>query len=244
MDNALMQRLLAAQLRARGQAEITVTGVSMNPTLYEGDRITLSARSDYEPGDILVFTYKHGELLVHRLLDKQDGRYICKGDNAFRLEDITLEQIFGKVAFVTRDGEPYSPEIWRRRPLLLSLMVGRAFVRCRYDLDKVRATGIYRLYERIILRKEEIDMLYKKNESMDYIPTDDTSLAVFDPDSGDTHFFDETGVDILNLLSEPRDLEGLLAALCGVYAATPEEIRPDVEAFLEDCVSKKVVEAF
>ena len=85
-------------------------------------------------------------------------------------------------------------------------------------------------------------MKYQKNPNMDYIPTDETSLAVFDPESGDTHFFDETAIDILNCLDEPCDLPTLLNRLCEIYDATPDNIREDVQAFLVECVSKKVVE--
>ena len=85
-------------------------------------------------------------------------------------------------------------------------------------------------------------MKYKKNESMDYIPSDETSLAVFDPETGDTHFFDETSIDILNAIDDPCDMETLLARLCEIYDATPDDIRADVEEFLTDCVAKKVIE--
>lgn len=64
-------------------------------------------------------------------------------------------------------------------------------------------------------------MKYVKNTKMDFIQTDDTSLTVYDPESGDTHFFDETGTDILSFLSEPCGLEELLEKLCGVYEAVP-----------------------
>ncbi len=77
---------------------------------------------------------------------------------------------------------------------------------------------------------------------MDFIQTDDeTSLAVFDPESGDTHFFDETGIGILNILTEPCTIEYLLKKLCETYDVTPDDIRLDVEEFLADTVSKKVV---
>lgn len=85
-------------------------------------------------------------------------------------------------------------------------------------------------------------MKYKTNEAMDYIQTDETSLAVFDPETGDTHFFDETGIDILNLLKEPCDLEQLLSSLSELYNVTPDEIQADVEEFLADTTEKKVVE--
>ena len=84
-------------------------------------------------------------------------------------------------------------------------------------------------------------MNYVKNKKMDFIQTDDTSLAVYDPESGDTHFFDETGTDILSFLSEPCGLEELLEKLCGVYEATPGDIRGDVEEFLLEVMEKGVV---
>ena len=238
MDNLLMNKLLFAQTRSGKEVDISVVGVSMNPTFYENDRITVKKFDDYDVGDILVFTYKNGELLVHRLLKKSGGTYFCKGDNAFRLEDITKDQIAGKV--ILRKKTPVEP--CSKRLLTLSYLVNRAFVKCRYDIDKTKETEIFKLYQKIILRKEETNMLYKKNEKMDYIQTDETSLAVFDPDTGDTHFFDETGIDILNLLSDPCDLETLLAKLCGIYDAQPADIKADVEDFLADTVEKKVVE--
>ena len=84
-------------------------------------------------------------------------------------------------------------------------------------------------------------MTYQKNKAMEYISADETSLAVFDPTSGDTHIFDETGVDILNCLDEPITLENLLEKLCEVYDVTPSDIRSDVEEFLAECIAKKVV---
>ena len=237
MNNELWQKILFASLRAGRQMTIDVTGVSMEPTMRAGDRITLCRAERYEIGDILVFTYK-GELLVHRLLKEENGRYFCKGDNAFRLEDVTEEEIAGKV--ILCNGQPlfpFSPE-----EIALSYLVNRAFRKCGYDAEKTKQSGIYRFYHQTIQKAEDNTMKYKKNESMDYIPSDETSLAVFDPESGDTHFFDETGIDILNCLDDPCNLPTLLDRLCEIYDATPDDIREDVQAFLVQCVSKKVVE--
>ena len=84
-------------------------------------------------------------------------------------------------------------------------------------------------------------MTYQKNNDMDYISADETSLAVFDAESGDTHFFDETGVDILNCLDAPITLEELLDKLCEIYDASPSDIRADVEEFIAECIVKRVV---
>lgn len=237
MDDKLLQKVLMAQVSAGKAVEIAVTGVSMNPALYEGDSITVQKKADYEVGDILVFSYKNDELLVHRLLEKRDGLYFCKGDNAFRLEDVPLKQIVGKVTAVNGNPTPPCPQ----RLITLSLLVNRAFFRFRYDVEKTRQSSIYQLYEKIILGKEENAMIYQKNKDLEYIQSDETSLAVFDPETQDTHFFDEVGIDILNALEEPCELETLLQKLCTIYDASPDEIRGDVEDFLKETVSKRVV---
>ena len=237
MNNDIMPRLLSAIIRTKGQAEITVTGISMNPTLMEGDLITIQKCEEYQGGDILVFDYKDEGLLIHRLLKKKN-RYYCKGDNALRLEDVTPEHILGKA--VLANGRPI-PE-WPQWKIDLSYAVSRTFTRNRYDITATKQSHIYRLYSTIILRKEDNLMKYVKTQKMDFILSDETSLAVFDPETENTYFIDETGIDILNQLETPCDLTTLLNGLCTIYAATPDDIRSDVEEFLAYTVTKGIVE--
>ena len=84
-------------------------------------------------------------------------------------------------------------------------------------------------------------MYYKQNDHFDFIIADNTSLAVFAPDTGAVHFFDETGIDILNILSVPHTLQELLDKLCEVYTVEPATIFKDVEEFLAEAVSKRVI---
>ena len=237
MNELLLQKVLSAQIKAGKAVDISVTGISMEPALHQGDTVTVSACRDYAPGDILVYPYK-GSLLVHRLLVRDGDLLFCKGDNAFRIEDIEAGREMGHAVAVNGRPLPRCP----LRLIALSLAVGRAFRQCRYDVARTKDPAVYRLYEAVILKGERETMIYRKNESMEYIQADETSLAVFDPDSGNTHFFDETGIDILNCLAEPCDLDGLLHKLCGIYDATPEDIRADVEEFLEQTIEKGVVE--
>lgn len=237
MQRTLLHNVLFAQLHSGRDVNVTVTGVSMEPSLCAGDVVTVRHADFYEIGDILVFLYKNGELLIHRLLQVKNGRYYCKGDNALRLEDMAFEQIAGKV--VLRNGEPLLP--LPPSALMLSYIVNRIFHKSGYRADETRKSGIYRFYQQYLNKSEDLTMTYQKNNAMDYISADETSLAVFDPDSGDTHFFDETGTDILNFLSSPCTLEMLLEKLCEIYDASPAEIRGDVEEFLAECIAKKVV---
>ena len=237
MNNELVSKVLSAILKSKGQAEITVMGISMNPTLFEGDKVIIKKTNEYIIGDIIVFNYKNEGILIHRLL-KYDGRYFCKGDNAFRLEDIEYNQIIGKAVLVNNTTiQPWDD--WKVR---LSYSLNREFVKLRYNMDKIKKSNIYRIYSVLILRKEENKMDYKKTDKMDFILSDETSLAVFDPESGNTYFFDETGIDILNCLDVPCDIQTLLEKLCNIYSVTPEDIRSDLEEFLADTVTKGIVE--
>lgn len=237
MNNELVSKVLSAILKSKGQAEITVMGISMNPTLFEGDKVIIKKSSEYRIGDIIVFNYKNEGILIHRLL-KYDGRYFCKGDNALRLEDIEYNQIIGKAVLVNNTTiQPWDD--WKVR---LSYSLNREFVKLRYNMDKIKKSNIYRIYSVLILRKEENKMNYKKTNKMDFIFSDETSLAVFDPESNNTYFFDETGIDILNCLDIPCNIEMLLDMLCNIYSASPEDIRADVEEFLADTVTKGIVE--
>ena len=102
----LLYNILRSQLNSNRDADISVTGVSMEPSLRAGDVVTIRRTESYEIGDILVFLYKNNELLIHRLLRIKDQRYFCKGDNAFRLEDVLYEQIFCKVVKVNGENLP------------------------------------------------------------------------------------------------------------------------------------------
>lgn len=82
---------------------IIVRGKSMLPTLSEGDCVIIEKREAYEVGDIIVFEYpqeKIKRLLIHRIIDINNGVYLCKGDNASRIEYVILRKIYGKVVKV------------------------------------------------------------------------------------------------------------------------------------------------
>lgn len=237
MNADILQNIMYLRLKSGADVDITVAGVSMEPSLHEGDVVTVRKADSYGVGDILVFCYKSGELLIHRLLRIKDGRYFCKGDNALRLEDVEYGQIAGKV--IKKNGE--EPPALTPVGLELSYRVSRVFRKSGYDVLKTKQSGVYRFYKQYINKTEDKTMTYQKNKAMDYISADEVSMAVFDPESGDTHFYNETGVDILNCLDRPVTLDELLSKLCEIYDASPEDIRADVEEFIADSVSKNVI---
>lgn len=84
-------------------------------------------------------------------------------------------------------------------------------------------------------------MKYQKNSSFEFLDIDEENLAVYDPESGDTHYIDVTGKAILSFLDEATDETELVASLCTLYEAAPEEIAGDVHEFLDELLAKGVV---
>ncbi len=84
-------------------------------------------------------------------------------------------------------------------------------------------------------------MKYQKNPNFEFLDIDDENLAIYDPESGDTHYVDETGKTIISYLDTPTDEESLVNTLCECYIGEKEEIAADVHTFLEELCSKGVV---
>lgn len=152
MDSALtIVRTLA---KAGKTVTITVTGHSMEPLLQAGDCIDVCRQNAYKVGDIVVFVYLDGELLVHRIVGAEGETLLCKGDNAFRLEPILNRQIIGRVLAAKRHERTLPTTYSRFQTRLLcslSLKIGRHFSR-KGDVGKTRATNLYKLYARLFLR--------------------------------------------------------------------------------------------
>ena len=68
MQLSLLYNVLQAQLHSGRDVNLTVSGISMEPSFYAGDVVTIRQTASYEVGDIVVFRYTHDELLNHRLL--------------------------------------------------------------------------------------------------------------------------------------------------------------------------------
>ena len=207
----------------------------MNPILNEGDKLTVAKCDDYEVGDILVYLYKRDELLVHRLLKKENNIYYCKGDNCYRLEDVEYDNIVGKVIKVNGHADIPSPE----GIVEASYAIHKLLAQSKYNIPLLRTTEEYKKYEEKYLRRKI--MTYQKNENFDFIQSDNDSLAVFDPETETVFFFDDVGIDILKVLETPHTVEELINELCKIYDATPEQISDDINEFIKDTLEKKVV---
>jgi len=153
MDTNKLLMLMKARSKSGKPFEMTVSGVSMLPFLKEGDTLTVQQLDKYEIGDILVFPYKNEGTLVHRLLKIEDGWLYCKGDNAFRTEDITVEQAFGKVVAVS--GKQPEPKGRQLEVLCKSSMrIGELFVRCGRNVELAKKHLLYKSYQKAFLNQQ------------------------------------------------------------------------------------------
>jgi len=146
-DKALTNKILQLHKLLKEPFEVTVTGRSMNPLLYDSDIITVQPLDDYNIGDVLVFNFQDNELLTHRLLLKENGVYFCKGDNVYRLEEVTAEQIIGKVISVNGKPLPTCPN----RLIEMSLAVSQQFQSLGRNVKLTKETEEYKLYQKIFL---------------------------------------------------------------------------------------------
>jgi signal peptidase I len=85
---------------------IKTSGLSMFPSLWTGDRITISPQKDVNTGDIIVFD-RRDQMVAHKLVrvfEKEGIRYYqTRGDSSFRLDQpITAREILGKVTRIER----------------------------------------------------------------------------------------------------------------------------------------------
>lgn len=90
-------------------ATIVVSGISMQPMLYNGrDTVTLSKpKFPLKKYDLPLFRLDDGRFILHRVIDiNKDGTYICRGDNRWESEDgIRDDQIIGVVTSFVRNGK-------------------------------------------------------------------------------------------------------------------------------------------
>ena len=203
MDDALNNAVILKMImKIKNVVQISVLGISMNPTLKVGDLITIKKQENYNIGDILVFIYKE-ELLVHRLI-KKDSRYYCKGDNSFRLEDITEEQILGKVILVNEK----NIEQWSNWQIELSYLVNRVFRKCGYNIEETKKSNIYKLYDEMILNK---NILLQENLNCKNEQSSKTYFGIDKIENSQLNQFNEFEENLINILRTPSTIQNLIS---------------------------------
>lgn len=140
--NCFDNNLLFKLIKITGMLQLTISGDSMIPSLYEGDLVDVVSQNNYCIGDILVFKYGENRIVAHRLLKKSKNLY-CKGDNSFLLEHVKTNDVLGKITCVHRGEKVFEPLKFDDELVNLSYKVSKEFRLCRYDKKILSQKGIY-----------------------------------------------------------------------------------------------------
>jgi hypothetical protein len=119
-----------------GRLTLKVRSRCMSPFLLDGEKVVVTPRRFYWPGDILVFFYGDGGLRIHRLiayrLKRRSLQLITRGDRTRSFDQpIHLDHVIGKVTAVSSRGHR-DRLLWIlilvRGMMELSHMAARVFV--------------------------------------------------------------------------------------------------------------------
>jgi hypothetical protein len=127
--------LAAEVLHSRGTLQLRATGISMLPTLWPGDLLTIQSRKfeQVEAGEIVLYS-REGRFFVHRVLGKSspggEPVLITRGDCMSDYDPpIGPAELLGTLTEIYRDGSLLAPT---RKPGLFRRMFARLL--CHWSL--------------------------------------------------------------------------------------------------------------
>lgn len=82
-----------------GFSVLRVESGSMEDTLSIGDIIIIKECVDYRIGDIVTYNVNDEYLVTHRIIEKENGQFVTKGDNNNTKDNVkvTKDNIEGKI---------------------------------------------------------------------------------------------------------------------------------------------------
>lgn len=104
---------------------VLVTGVSMEPTIHDGDLVVTQAQDHYGIGDVVAFD-TGGAVVIHRIVGGSgDEGFIMQGDNNTAIDSWrpTTEDVIGK-RWLRAPGLGVKVRQLQARPALLGALVG------------------------------------------------------------------------------------------------------------------------
>ena len=108
VDNNVFFAAVAEQLAMGQRVRITLKGISMRPTLNEGDTLTVEPVSTVTVGDVVLFRYE-GRYCLHRVVGIDGDRCTMQGDNCYTTEVCHRSDVVGRLVEVNGSDD------WQRR---------------------------------------------------------------------------------------------------------------------------------
>lgn len=137
-----------------GIKEVPFRGISMRPTLRDGDSLIYSENTDsLALGDVLLFRDPvNSEFVAHRLIELDP--FTTKGDWSRHSEEVPRDNVFGKVVGVNRNGKTF---LLRSDPKanLLVIMLSKSLIEGSWPLRQLSRIALYLIRPTLIKRKSD-----------------------------------------------------------------------------------------
>lgn len=111
-----------------GYSYMIVETGSMEPILKINDFIVVKAQKEYYLDNIVSFYYdinndQQKEIVTHQIIKIEDGKYFLKGKKGDDIQEVTKEDIIGKVVFSSSFlGSLFSLQIFRNKNLIFAIL--------------------------------------------------------------------------------------------------------------------------
>lgn len=132
-------------LETQGTLLCTIKGISMLPLLRQNKDVLIIEKKNPQrckKYDVVLFSRKNGQYVLHRILKVQKNNYWIVGDNCISGEYIHEEQIWGVLISVVRNGKTISVKDF---PYQIYVQTWCRFYPARFFLLRCR-NYLYRLH--------------------------------------------------------------------------------------------------
>ena len=93
----------------------------------------------------------------------------------------------------------------------------------------------------LLYQAMEPDKRYRRNEEIVFREEDDGAF-LFDPDSGDLRYLNQSGKETFLLFDENQDLNGVIHRMIALYPdVDPQKIASDVKEFVKDLEENRFI---
>lgn len=141
-------------LSENGEIATCTAGISMYPMLRNRRDVSVIRVPDrpFRVNDVPVYRLRGGKLVMHRIIDIKDGKYIIRGDNLLVKEkNVTDDMIIGRLVGFYRNNKYYDCETSKKYKAYVFITTHTFFL--RYIWKKLIRPTLSKIKHLIIKQK-------------------------------------------------------------------------------------------
>jgi len=122
--NAVKCELALDVAQTFGEVRLQVTGGSMLPAVWPGDRLIVQRRNPnkIQPGQIILYS-RNGGLVAHRVVSRDGDRLLTRGDSLPQADPpVPTNEVAGEIVSIVRRGRRVGPELTLGRRMVSWLL--------------------------------------------------------------------------------------------------------------------------